>query len=299
MNRQAVDLFLTSIVDAPVKDNRALMEFPHFSLEKQPRFEPFVYEDKDRGIKIEIKPGHNGMATIWDKDVLIYCASLINDMIERGETPQMTLQFHAYDFLRLTGRGTGKRAYELLLAALDRLQSTSIRTTITSGTAEERERTFFSWVENARVLERKNKNGDKVMQAVQVTLNPWLFRALVEDRAVLTINSSYFRLTKGIERRLYEIARKHCGHQNSWTISLEKLWRKCGSTMELRFFKRTVKQIIERQSLPDYDISASFDKAAGSFMREMAPPQLSRRWGRNEKILVTFTRKQLVGTSIT
>ena len=38
-----VDLFLDSMVNAPIKDDRVLMEFPFFSLQKQPRMDPIVY----------------------------------------------------------------------------------------------------------------------------------------------------------------------------------------------------------------------------------------------------------------
>ena len=45
MSKTQVDLFLDQLVDAPIKDERALMEFPFFSLRKQPRMTPFVYND--------------------------------------------------------------------------------------------------------------------------------------------------------------------------------------------------------------------------------------------------------------
>ena len=72
MTEKQVDLFLDSIVNAPMKDDRALMEFPFFSLQKAPRLRPLVYDDGK--IKIEVRPGDRGIATIWDKDVLIYIA---------------------------------------------------------------------------------------------------------------------------------------------------------------------------------------------------------------------------------
>ena len=118
-----VDLYLESLVSAPLKDDRALMEFPWFSLQKRPRMEPFVYNDGR--VQIRISPGEKGLATIWDKDVLIYVATLINDRIERGMSVERTVRFHAHDLLKVTGRGTGKRGYELLLDALFRLRSTT------------------------------------------------------------------------------------------------------------------------------------------------------------------------------
>lgn len=284
-----VDLFLESIINAPVKDERALMEFPFFSLQKQKRMKPFVYDDGT--VKIEVKPGPYGVATIWDKDALIYVTSLINGRLERGEPVSRTIHFAAYDFLRLTGRGTGKAAYDLFMAALDRLQSTTIRTTITSGKDEERERRGFSWIDSYRIVERTTASGKKVMAAVEVTLNKWMFRAIVEDRRVLTIDRAYFRLQMGLERRLYELARKHCGRQRSWTISLPRLAEKCGTEQELRNLKVYLKKIIDRDSLPQYRMSLAFDQNGDG--KDMARDLGADvwRWGGNERILVIFSHK--------
>jgi plasmid replication initiation protein len=247
-----VDLFLDSIISAPVKDDRALMEFPFFSLQKQPRMEPLIYDDGRT--QLRISPGERGLATIWDKDVLIYAASLINDRIERGLPVERTIRFHAHDLLRLTGRGTGKQAYELLLDALFRLRSTTIETSITSG--DQRERRGFGWIETWRIVERKVGEARKpIMAAIEITLNDWMFRALVQDRRVLTINPNYFQLSGGLTRRLYELARKHVGDQDEWRIGLEKLARKVGTTRDNRRFKHDLLRIIDADELPDYRIA--------------------------------------------
>ena len=128
MPDQQVDLLLDTIVNAPLKDDRALMEFPFFSLQKKPRMDPLVYDDGK--VQIEIRSSDKGLATIWDKDVLIYVASLINERIERGLPVERTVRFAAHDLLKVTGRGTGKRSYTLLVEALLRLRGTTIFTTI-------------------------------------------------------------------------------------------------------------------------------------------------------------------------
>ena len=106
MTGKQVDLFLDSLINAPIKDDRALMEFPFFSLQKAPRLKPLVYDDGK--VKIEIRPGDRGIATIWDKDVLIYLASIINDRIERGLPVDKVVRFNAHNLLQVTGRGCGQ-----------------------------------------------------------------------------------------------------------------------------------------------------------------------------------------------
>lgn len=73
-----VDLFLDSMIDAPIKDDQNLMEFPFFSLQKQPNLSVLTYERDD--IFIEVSPGIKGLATIWDKDILLYVVTKLNEM---------------------------------------------------------------------------------------------------------------------------------------------------------------------------------------------------------------------------
>jgi plasmid replication initiation protein len=74
----------------------------------------------------------------------------------------------------------------------------------------------------------------------------------------LTLSSDYFRLRKGLERRLYELARKHCGLQAKFTIGLETLLKKSGATCSIREFRRQIREIAADNVLPDY--SLTFDR---------------------------------------
>ena len=285
--RQQVDLFLDSLVNAPVKDERTTMEFPFFCLTKKPRTTTLVYDDGKS--KIEIKPGSCGMATIWDKDILIYAASVINERIERGETPDRRIVVPAYDILKVCRRGTGKHSYDLLLDALERLRATTILTNLTS--ANERERRGFGWIDNFRVIERLDNRGKTVMAGVEIHLNEWMFRAIVKERRVLTIDRDYFSLTMGLERRLYELARKHCGRQPRWDIGMIRLHEKCGSENPVRNFKQDLKTIIDRDSIPGYRMHLMFDSNSATG-RELAADgyDIPARGG-NDRIIVRFSLK--------
>jgi plasmid replication initiation protein len=222
-----IDLFVESLVSAPLR--------------------------QDGNVSIRISPGERGIASIWDKDVLIYLSSLINAKIERGEEVSRTVRIAAYDLLRVTRRHTGKNGYQEIYDALFRLRSTTITTDIQSG--GERETRGFGWIDSFRILTRENKAGSRVMQGLEITLNDWTFRALVKDRRVLSINPAYFDLTGGLERRLYEIARKHVGRQTEWKVSLLQLAKKCGTMQRnLRRFKFDLKELAELDRLPDYQM---------------------------------------------
>ena len=73
------------------------------------------------------------------------------------------------------------------------------------------------------------------------------------------MSRQYFKLRKPIERRLYEIARKHCGKQSYWEIGLDNLKAKTGSTSTSKEFKRMISAVIldnnTHNIIPDYKIS--------------------------------------------
>lgn len=239
------DFFVADIFDAIPKDDLGSMEHPMFSLSKKPDTEIRRYEHN--GVFIEIIPSVKGLATIWDKDILIYCVSQLIAGINRGQTPSQTIHVTAYDLLSSTNRHTGGKNYEQLADAFTRLRSTEIRTNIE--TNDERDRQGFGFIENWRILQRSKE--DDRMVSVEIKLSDWLYRAILGTE-VLSIHPDYFRLRGGIERRLYEIARKHCGNQSKWMISTPLLHKKSGARSPLKRFRFELKEIVSADHLPDY-----------------------------------------------
>lgn len=285
---EQIDLFVEGLVSAPLRDDRATMEFPFFALQKRPLLTPIIY--RDGNVSIRVSPGERGIATIWDKDVLIYLSSLINSKIERGQEVSRIVRIAAYDLLRTTRRHTGKNGYQEIYDALFRLRSTTITTDIQSG--GERETRGFGWIDSFRILTKENKAGRRVMQGLEITLNDWTFRALVKDRRVLAINPAYFDLTGGLERRLYEIARKHVGRQAEWRVSLLLLAKKCGSMQRnLRRFKFDLKELAALDRVPDYQMFLVNDHASPTAKAMEAAGMKGTRGAKrtpNEAVLVVF-----------
>ena len=243
-----LDFFVADTLDVSPKSDRHSMEHPFFSLSKKKYTQVRVYKNNDT--TVTITPSVIGLATIWDKDILLYCASQIMDALNRGLEVSRTVQAYSYSILTCSSRGTGGNSYDQLIAALGRLEGTRIKTDIK--TAKMRETEGFGLIDSWRVVE-KQSGTDRAVK-IEITLSKWYFRALV-SREVLTFNREYFKLTSGLDRRLYELARKHCGHQkNIWQISLEKLHIKSGSTGLLKGFRNQIKKISEKNTLPDYAI---------------------------------------------
>ena len=242
------DLFVCDIVDAVPKGDMSSMEHPVFSLSTKPDMRPRRYERG--GNWIEISPSRYGLATVHDRDVLIYCISQCVAALNEGRKVAKTLRFKAHDLLVATNRQTSGRGYELLKDALRRLQGTQIETNVRQGGKEYFR--VFGLIESAEIVKETR---DGRMLDVEITLSDWVFDA-IENNHVLTLNRQYFFLRKPLERRLYELARKHCGNQKEWRIGIESLRDKCGSGSTVKELKRLVGKIIEDDGqfdhMPDY-----------------------------------------------
>lgn len=243
------DFFLCDMFDYALKDDGVSMEAPIFTLSTRPDLSSWSWSSKDGAKHIEVTPSVKGRATQHDKDVLIYVISQMTEAINRGraDAHNRTVRFTVYDYLVATNKHTSGREYKNLEETFLRLRGTNIKTDIKTG--GQRVKEIFGLIERARIVEKSPD--DERMIAVEVTLSEWLFNA-VQAHEVLTLHPDYFRLRRPLERRLYELARKHCGHQTMWSIGLELLQEKAGSKCSLREFRRMVREVIEADTLPDY-----------------------------------------------
>ena len=243
------DFFIADIFDSlPFKDDMATMEHPLFSLSTKPDKRALTYTQA--GSTIEIQPSYWGLPTIFDKDVLLYVGSQMMDRINRGETPPKTIRLSLHDLLVVTNRRTSGEGYKLIKNSLNRLTGSLIRTNIKTG--NRRQEGFFHILESSHLIESTRVKGRVI--SVEITLSDWYYHSLIA-RQVLTIDRDYFRLRKSIDRRLYEIARKHCGSQHQWSIQLDSLLAKSGSRDVLKKFRAAVKLLEKENHLPEYKVS--------------------------------------------
>ena len=230
----------------------ATMEYPIFSLAKRPDLRRKEYHNDN--VSVIVAPSTYGLPTIFDKDVLLYCGSLLMEQINKGEIPPRTLRISSHDLLIATNRPTNGKGYTLLKNALDRLRGVSIKTNIKTNKREVT--SAFGLLESYEIIE-SSRVKDRMIR-LEITLSEWFYNSIV-GKEVLTINRKYFRLDKALERRLYEIARKHCGQNQHWTISIDKLKQKTGSTSSLPKFRFFLKEIEKNDRIPDYHIRLTDD----------------------------------------
>jgi plasmid replication initiation protein len=195
------------------------------------------------------------MPTIFDKDILIFCVSQLMHRKNRGEPIGKKVRFSAHELMIATNRKTGGIEYQRLEQAFQRLIGTTFQTDIETG--GRRETRFFSLLESGSGFVMR-ETGTWRLDYCEVILSDCFMRAL-EANEVVTISRDYFRLRRPLERRLYEIARKHCGDQKKFHIGLEKLQGKIGSNAPLKKFRMNLRQVIASDHLPFYQIELNED----------------------------------------
>ncbi|MBB3349560.1 replication initiator protein A [Sphingomonas sp. BK069] len=264
-----------------VQGERSLMAYPFFALTKAAWTKPLAYRTDE--VSIEIGPGPKGVATIYDKEILLYIASLMVSKLDAGQRVGQTFQFTANDLFRVTGINSSSRSYSRLSDALERLQGTQIKTNIEAGGSGEEG--FFSWLEAASLQYTKSPTGEKRLKSIKVRLCDWLYRAIMVDRHVLEYAPSYFELGP-VERRLYEVSRSLCV-DGPVSVALDDLRLQLGYQASLRHFKYDLTKIIEADVIPGFRFVLEEDEAratttpAGRTIREyvvkILPEGMSKR----------------------
>jgi plasmid replication initiation protein len=268
------DLFVAKQLDAPsLRDDIDIMSLPFFSIEKTPRREPIEFERTvgDRRQYIRVSPGEYGLATIWDNDIILYLRTQIIGALNRDQEVSKRISFHVHDCLVATGRRTGGREYQLFIDALTRLKTTSVLTNIS--TSDEIADEGFGWIESFKIKRRRTPGGTDIMASCEVVISDWLFGLFQNSRRALAIDSAYFDLQGGLERKLYGIVRRHLGNQQLWQIGIDNLKELCGVRRDVRRFTYDLKKIVER-GLPGFDLEITKDLRG---LRIVEPARASKR----------------------
>ena len=251
--RDQPNLFRAPPGDLVPRDAQDLMAYPFFSLAKSKRTVPIDFRVGTIVIRVEAMPEH-GMATIWDADVLIWAASQIVHARDAGLKTSRLIAATPYEILTFVGRGTSVRDYDRLKAALDRLQSTTVLTSIRQPAARRRHR--FSWINAWR--ETADVQGKP--RGLEPILPDWFYTGALSGALTLMIDRRYFDLTGSLEHRLYRLVRKNGGRQGGGrSFDVVHLHAKSGSLSPIKHFAYDLRQIVCRQTLPGYELAITQD----------------------------------------
>ena len=246
------------------RDLQDLMSYPFFSLTKSKRMRPIDYLAGDITIRVEGTTEH-GIATIWDSDVLIWAASQIVEARDAGIPTSRLLVATPYEILSFIGRGTSGRDYRGLKAAFDRLQSTTVATSIRRPSSRRLHR--FSWINEWK--ERATGEGRPL--GLELVVPDWFYASVIDSTLILTIDRAYFSLTGGIERWLYRLARKHAGKQpDGWRFDFRHLHARSGSLARYSDFAIDLRRIARVGVLPGYRMAIEHSRRGAEVLHVRA-----------------------------
>jgi plasmid replication initiation protein len=222
--------------------------------------------------RVEVAAGAYGMATAWDYDIVLMATSHLVAARDRwrkngGPPPGRLFTPSIAAIAEFCDRGHGGGQTQDLLAALQRLQTTSV--TI--------ERTFRT----KRGAVRKAFEGDGLISAyrvitgeqrqslsVEIEIPRWIWEEVMTGRtpAVLRMHPAYFSLTSGLARYIYRLARRAAADTEAvW--GFDTLHHRSGSSTTARRFRFDLRQLIERDDLPEYRLEEVTVKSGAPALR--------------------------------
>ena len=258
------DFFEANLLDFALKSDKSTMEMPFFSLSTKPDLRTFEWSSQDGLCSIKIIPSTMGRATQLDKDILIYLISQYKTA-ENWNRKDISrrIRFVVHHYLKATKKNTSGREYTRIENALLRLRGTTITTNIKTGGVEFKQ--GFGLIESWKIIEKPDSSSKMI--AVEVVLSEWLYNA-IQSHDVLKLNSEYFQIRSPLERRIYEIARKHTGQQLKWTIGLALLQSKIGSTATPSKFRHMLIKIALSNKIPEYKIEINLSRNQVEFYKK-------------------------------
>jgi len=285
--REQLELFRALPGDLAPRDAQDLMAYPFFSLAKTHRSTPIDFRMNDITIRVEAVAEH-GMATIWDADVLIWAASQIVEARDAGLRTSRLMAATPHEILTFIGRGTSARDYHRLKAALDRLQSTTVATSLRQ--SSERRMHRFSWINEW--VEHADAHGNA--GGIDLIIPDWFYRAVLDDALVLTIDRAYFALTGGLERWLYRLVRKHAGRQRGgWRFDFRHLHMKSASLSPFKRFAFELRDIVRRQTLPGYRLTVEHAPGGRELLAFVAAPSTTACGQTVDALVLSGTNKHV------
>lgn len=260
-NEVQADFFIPNMWDVSTKDSRTIMDVAVFRLSKRDKRAGDTIRYTLSDGYIEVKAGPDGMASVWDYDIVLMGISHLTESANAyrkglGEKPGRVFKPHVSEILKFCRRSNGGRQYEEIEAALDRLKNTTlkiVRNKKGKGGRVMRESEAEGLISNYRTIAYAD-NGR--ISNVEIELPQWIYREVVEcqNPEVLTVHPEFFLIDLGIGRYLYRLARQAAG-KGSAKWSFQTLYERSGSTGQLKKFTFNIRKLIATNDLPEYHLA--------------------------------------------
>lgn len=277
------DFFVPALCDVGTRDNRSMMDVVIFRLSKKEKRAGAAIRYELRDGYVEIKAGPDGMASVWDYDIVLMMVSHLTEAMNRyregrSEKPGRVFRPHISDILKFCRKGDGTRQFEEVEAALARLQGTiikSVREVARAGRRALREVEAEGLISRYRVVSRTDTGK---VASVEIEVPSWIYREVTEGKRpdVLTLHSDYFLIEPGIGRFVYRLARRAAGKSDAkWAF--QTIYQRSGSTGTFKEFCRILRKIIRTNDLPEYSLQEEAGQSGPQLLmrhRSAAPNEL-------------------------
>lgn len=256
----APDFFLPNIYDIRLWDNVSLMDIAIFRLSKRDKQAgACIRYDFRNGDYVEIKSGPDGMATIWDYDIILMMISHLTESMNQYHQnkrilPSRILNIQVCDILKFCQKGCGSRQYDEIEMALDRLKNTTIKTV----RHPEKGGRVTRIVESEGLISRykvESRTKAEKIAKISIEIPNWIYQEVTQgtNPHVLTISPEYFSISSGIAKFLYRLACKAAGTRPAiW--GFRTLYERSFSKGSFNTFNQSLRKIINNNVLPEFHL---------------------------------------------
>jgi len=205
-----------------------------------------------KGKFIQFSPSPNGLPTIRDFDVLIYCITWIANAALEGRDDDVgsTYEFEVEDFYRFSGRPQNGNREETFTQGLERLAGSTL-TTNTKPIGLDNQ--SFNFVEHYQLDQDERGR----LKSVRIKI-PHTFYCLAHNEYFGPIHPDYFTLSAA-RRLIYLFLMQFCGGEEKLLVSYSKLHDVTGSTSPLRKFLPVIDELVAK---PLPELSSEKNEAA-------------------------------------
>ena len=258
VSKQAIK-FDRNIPAIRVKDIRLAMDVAIFRIGKKDKRAGEIMRHELNDGYVEVKAGPDGMASVWDYDIILMLTSLLAESMNlykqgKAEKPGKIFRSGVGDILKFCRKGDGGNQASTIESALDRLKGTTLKLVRLNRNIDGRpvrEVRAEGLISSYSVISytRSGKVGE-----VQIEVPEWLFCQICEnDMDVLTVNPDYFSIECGVGRFVYRLARRVAGRDLArWTF--KKIYERSGSSGEQKKFNYFLRVLIKNNCLPEYEL---------------------------------------------
>lgn len=254
------DFFVQALSEISVKDSHCIMDVAVFRLSKRDKRagETIHYELTDG--YVEVKAGPDGMASVWDYDIVLMAISYLTEAVNRyhnqgGEHPGRIFRPHVAEILKFCHRKSGGRQYNEIEGALDRLKNTTlkiVRTKKSKGKRPIREVESEGLISNYRMASYADTGRVKTVE-IEVPYRIYREVTRFDNPEVLTVSPEFFLIDPGIGRFLYRLARRAAGKDYArWAF--RTIYARSGSAGSFKEFCRMLRALIKANNIPEYTL---------------------------------------------